>query len=113
MTARAVLLACLLGGNALAQEAPCDKPVVPVPTEGTSVVQAEHDWLRKEYGGGAVVRQTLGTSADGKRRYDVVSWRKPDGQVVNVCFDITTVFEETIRKVEEEEETGDSRRPAR
>jgi hypothetical protein len=113
VSARGVLLLALLFmGTARAQENPCDKPVVPIPAEGESVVQAEHDWLRKTYGGGAVVRQTLGTSPDGKRRYDLVAWRRPDGQVVNVCFDVSTVFEETIRKVEEEE-TGDSRRPAR
>ena len=113
MTWRAVFaLSVLFVANALAQEAPCDNPVVPAPGEGASVVQAQHDWLRKTYGGGALVRQTLGTSSDGKRRYDVVAWRKPDGQIVNVCFDVTTVFEETIRKVEEQE-TGDSRSPSR
>ena len=76
------------------------------------MVQAEHEWLRKTYGGGAMVRQALGSSPDGKRRYDLVVWRKPDGQTVNVCFDVTTVFEETIRRLEREE-TGDPRSPPR
>jgi hypothetical protein len=90
----------------------CDKAVVPLAIEGTPVVQAEHHWLRKTFGGGSLVRQALGASADGKRRYDVIVWRKPDGQAVEVCFDVTTVFEETIRRVEEEE-SGDSRRAPR
>lgn len=90
----------------------CEKAVVPLATEGMPVVQAEHHWLRKTYGGGSLVRQALGASSDGKRRYDVIVWRKPDGQAVEVCFDVTTVFEETIRRVEEEE-AGDSRRPPR
>ena len=113
MTGRAVVaLSCLIAVTASAQEHSCENPVVPVPGEGMSVVQAEQEWLRKTYGGGSALRQAFGTSADGKRRYDVVVWRKPDGQTVNVCFDVTTVFEETIRKVEEQE-TGDSRSPAR
>jgi hypothetical protein len=90
----------------------CEKAVVPLATEGTPVVQAEHHWLRKTYGGGSLVQQALGASSDGKRRYDVIVWRKPDGQAVEVCFDVTTVFEETIRRVEDEE-AGDSRRPPR
>ncbi|MGH6783819.1 MAG: hypothetical protein ACREBP_04255 [Sphingomicrobium sp.] len=61
--------------------------------------------------GGSLVRQMLGESADGKRRYDLMRWRKPDGQTVDVCFDVTTVFEDTIRKIEEEE-TGAPRSPA-
>jgi hypothetical protein len=68
-----------------------------------SVVQAEHEWLRKTYGGGSVLRQAIAASPDGKQRYDLVVWRKPDGQAVSVCFDVTTVFEETIRRVEEQE----------
>jgi hypothetical protein len=112
VTARAALLLCFLGGSALAQEAPCENPVVPAPHDGMSVVQAQQEWLHKTYGGGALVRQALAASQDGKRRYDLVVWRKPDGQTVNVCFDVSTVFEETIRRVEEEE-TGDSRSPAR
>jgi hypothetical protein len=32
---------------------------------------------------------------------------------VDVCFDVTTVFEETIRRVEEQETHGDRHRPAR
>jgi len=56
--------------------------------------------------------QALGASPDGKRRYDLIVWRKPDGEPVEVCFDVTTVFEETIRHVEEEE-AGDPRRPPR
>jgi hypothetical protein len=58
------------------------------------------------------VRQVLGASSDGRRRYDVITWRKPDGETVDVCFDVTTVFEETIREIEKEEE-GAARRPAR
>jgi hypothetical protein len=107
----AFALGLLLAANVPAQE-PCENPVVPERREGMSVVQAEHDWLRRTYGGGSLVRQTLGASQDGKRRYDLVAWRKPDGQVVNVCFDVTTVFEETIRKLEEKE-SGDSRSPTR
>lgn len=103
MTARAVFLGCWFAGNALAQQAPCDNPVVPAPGQGMSVVQAQHEWLRRTYGGGALVRQALAGSPDGKRRYDLVVWRKPDGQTVNICFDVTTVFEETIRKLEKEE----------
>jgi hypothetical protein len=111
---------CLIAMNAFAQEpsflggdgSSCEQAVVPRVAEGMGIVQAEHHWLRKTYGGGSLVRQALGASSDGKRRYDLVVWRKPDGQTVNVCFDVTTVFEETIRKVEEEE-AGDSRRPAR
>jgi hypothetical protein len=102
----------LFAATTLAQEAPCQNPVVPAPGEGMSVVQAEHHWLNKMFGGGGPVRQVVGESSDGKRRYDVILWRKPDGQTVEVCFDVTTVFEETIREVEEEE-SGDSRRPAR
>ena len=90
----------------------CGQAVVPLVTEGMAVVQAEHHWLRKTFGGGSLVRQALGASSDGKRRYDLVLWRKPDGQTAEVYFDVTTVFEETIRRVEEEE-SGDSRRPAR
>ena len=66
-------------------------------------MQAEHQWLRDAYGGGTLVRQVLGASSDGRRRYDVITWRKPDGETVEVCFDVTTVFVETIRQVEEEE----------
>jgi hypothetical protein len=119
MIARAVL-GLLYFTSALAQEpsfsggdgSSCEVAVVPLGTEGMAVVQAEHHWLRKTFGGGALVRQTLGASTDGKRRYDLVLWRKPDGQTAEVCFDVTTVFEETIRRVEEEE-SGDSRRPPR
>ena len=108
----AAALLWVLAMSALAQEPPCDNAVVPAPAEGMSVVQAEQDWLRKTYGGGALVRQALGASPDGKRRYDLVVWRKPDGETVNVCFDVTTVFEETIRRLEREE-SGDTRSPAR
>lgn len=90
----------------------CEQAVVPLAAEGMAMVQAEHHWLRRTFGGGALVRQALGASSDGKRRYDLILWRKPDGQAVEVCFDVTTVFEETIRQLEEEE-SGDSRRPAR
>ena len=85
---------------------------MPLAVEGMPVVQAEYHWLRKTFGGGTLVRQVLGASSDGKRRYDLIAWRKPDGQTVEVCFDVTTVFEETIRRLEEQE-SGDSRRPAR
>jgi hypothetical protein len=105
-------LSTVLAASALAQEAPCENPVVPAPGEGMSVVQAEHHWLNRMFGGGEPVRQAVAESSDGKRRYDLILWRKPDGQTVDVCFDVTTVFEETIREVEEEE-SGDSRRPAR
>jgi len=90
----------------------CEDAVVPIVSESLTMVQAERHWLNQTFGGGTLVRQALGASSDGKRRYDVVLWRKPDGQSVEVCFDVTTVFEETIRRVEEEE-SGDSRRPAR
>ena len=85
---------------------------MPLAAEGMPVVQAEYLWLRKTFGGGTLVRQVLGASSDGKRRYDLMVWRKPDGQAVEVCFDVTTVFEETIRRLEEQE-SGASRRPAR
>ena len=68
-----------------------------------ALVQVQHQWLRNTFGGGTLVRQALGASSDGKRRYDLIVWRKPDGELVDVCFDVTTVFEETIRRVEEEE----------
>jgi hypothetical protein len=84
----------------------CEEAVVPSASAGAALVQAQHDWLRKTFGGGSLVRQTLGASPDGKRRYDLVLWRKPDGQTVDVCFDVTTVFEETIRRVEEQEKEG-------
>ena len=104
----------LVGYAAAAQEASfsggdgssCERAVVPLVTDGMALVQAERDWLRKTFGGGALVRQALGASADGRRRYDLILWRKPDGQAVDVCFDVTTVFEETIRRVEEQEKAG-------
>lgn len=86
--------------------------IVPVITAGMDLVQAEHEWLRKTYGGGSLVRQALGASPDGNQRFDLIVWRKPDGEVVEVCFDVTTVSEESIRRVEEEETSG-SHRPAR
>lgn len=86
--------------------------MVPLAAERRALVQAEYQWLRGTFGGGELVRQALGASTDGKRRYDLIVWRKPDGQTVDVCFDVTTVFEETIRRVEEEER-GDSRRAPR
>ena len=109
-----------VAGSAIAQEPSfsggrglsCEDAVVPLATERKALVQAEHHWLRKTYGGGALVRQMLCASADGKRRYDVIVWRKPDGEPVEICFDVTTVFEETIRHLEQEE-TGDPRRPPR
>ena len=110
----------VLAGSAIAQEPSfsggrglsCEDAVVPLATERKALVQAEHHWLRKTYGGGALVRQALGASADRKRRYDLIVWRKPDGEQVEVCFDVTTVFEETIREVEKVE-TGDPRRAPR
>jgi hypothetical protein len=80
--------------------------VVPSASDGMALVQAEQHWLRKTFGGGSLVRQALGASTDGKRRYDLILWRKPDGQTVDVCFDVTTVFEETIRRMEELEKEG-------
>jgi hypothetical protein len=77
--------------------------VVPPARDGVALVQVQHQWLRNTFGGGTLVRQALGASSDGKRRYDLIVWRKPDGELVDVCFDVTTVFEETIRRVEEEE----------
>lgn len=79
----------------------CEQAVVSSARDGMALVQAQHQWLRKTFGGGTLVRQALGASSDGKRRYDLIRWRKPDGE--HVCFDVTTVFEETIRRVEEEE----------
>jgi hypothetical protein len=84
----------------------CEEAVVAVPGRGMTVIQAQHRWLRKTFGGGALVGQALGASSDGKRRYDLVLWRKPDGQTVNVCFDVTTVFEEDIRRMEQLEKEG-------
>ena len=85
----------LASGVALAQEpvysggngSSCEEAVV------VAAVEAEYHWLRKTYGGGAVVGQTFGSSHDGKRRYDLVRWRKPDGATVDVCFDVTKAFE--------------------
>ena len=84
----------------------CEQAVVPSASDGMALVQAEYHWLRKTFGGGSLVRQALGASSDGKRRYDLILWRKPDGQTVDVCFDVTTVFEETIRRMEELEKEG-------
>ena len=115
----AILFAC---GAALAAEEPkfsggdgssCEDAVVPIVGETGGFVQAERHWLQKTYGGGALVRQVLGESSDGKRRYDVIRWRKPDGQTVDICFDVTTVFEDTIRDIEREEERGYPHSPAR
>ena len=109
-------------GSALAAEEPkfsggngssCEEAVVPIVSEGGSMVEAERYWLQKTFGGGALVRQALGESADGKRRYDLMLWRKPDGQTVDICFDVTTVFEDTIRQIEQEEEHGYPHSPAR
>ena len=120
MIARLVLL--LVCGSALAAEEPkfsggdgssCEEAVVPVMREGATMVETERLWLQKTYGGGSLVRQVLGESADGKRRYDLVVWRKPDGQAVDVCFDVTTVFEDTIREIEAAEEHGYPHSPPR
>ncbi len=91
----------------------CEEAVVPVVREGATMVEAERQWLQKTYGGGSLVRQVLGESADGKRRYDLILWRKPDGQTVDVCFDVTTVFEDTIREIEAEERHGYPHNPPR
>jgi hypothetical protein len=91
----------------------CEQAVVPVVREGATMVEAESQWLQKTYGGGSLVRQVLGESADGKRRYDLIVWRKPDGQTVDVCFDVTTVFEDTIREIEAEEQHGYPHNPPR
>jgi hypothetical protein len=115
----ALVLAC---GGAVAAEEPkfsggdgstCEEAVVPVVREGATMVETERHWLQKKYAGGSLVRQVLGESADGKRRYDLILWRKPDGQTVEVCFDVTTVFEDTIREIEAEEEHGYPHNPAR
>jgi hypothetical protein len=116
----ALLLAC---GGVLAAEAPkfsggdgssCEDAVVPIVSETGTMVQAERYWLEKTYGGGSLVRQALGESRDGKRRFDLILWRKPDGQTVDICFDITTVFEDTIRQIEvEEAEHGYPHNPSR
>jgi hypothetical protein len=109
-------------GSALAAEEPkfsggdgssCEQAVVPVVLEGATMVESERQWLQKTYGGGSLVRQVLGESADGKRRFDVIRWRKPDGETVDVCFDVTTVFEDTIRAIEAEEEHGYPHNPPR
>jgi hypothetical protein len=105
----ALVLAC---GGAWAAEEPsfsggdgssCEEAVVPIVSEAGTMVEAERYWLQRKFGGGALVRQALGESPDGKRRFDLILWRKPDGQAVDVCFDVTTVFEDTIRQIEEEE----------
>jgi AraC-like DNA-binding protein len=57
--------------------------------------------------------QLLLPSSDRKRRYDLLLWRKPDGETVDICFDVTTVFEDTIREIEREEEHGYPHSPAR
>ena len=109
-------LALLLAwSGALAAEEPkfsggdgssCEDAVVPIVSETGTMVQAERYWLQKTYGGGALVRQVLGESPDGKRRFDLIFWRKPDGQTISICFDVTTVFEDTIREIESAEEHG-------
>lgn len=118
MIARVAL--ALVCSGAMAAEGPkfsggdgstCENAVVPIVSEGADMVQAERQWLQDTFGGGSAVRQALGASSDGKRRYDLILWRKPDGQTVDVCFDVTTVFEDTIRKIEEEE-SGAPRSPA-
>lgn len=115
----ALLLVCLfLPAAAIAQQgaaepqfsggdgSSCEQAVIPIEGDGMTVMQAQYHWLRKNFGGGAPVRQVLGASSDGKRRYDLILWRKPDGQTVDVCFDITTVFEEAIRRAEQLEKEG-------
>src|SRR5688572_1519003 len=91
---RALVAMCVLVMHAAAAQEPsysggdgssCERAVVLPVTDGVPLVQAERDWLRKTFGGGALVRQALGASSDGKRRYDLIVWRKPDGQSVDVC----------------------------
>jgi hypothetical protein len=103
------LVLALATGAAEEAKFSCEEAIVPSPASGLTLVQAEYQWLRNTFGGGSLVRQALGASSDGKRRYDLIVWRKPDGQTVEVCFDVTTVFEETIRKIED----GDPDRPPR
>lgn len=115
----ALLLVCLLlPAAAIAQQraeepkfsggdgSSCEEAVVPIASDGMTLMQAEYHWLRKNFGGGSLVRQVLGGSSDGKRRYDLIVWRKPDGQTVDICFDVTTVFEEAIRRAEQLEKEG-------
>lgn len=85
---------------------------MPTIRDGMDLVQAEREWLRETYGGGSLVHQAIAASSDGEKRFDIIVWRKPDGEVVEVCFDVTTVSEESIRRVEEEEASG-PHRPAR
>ena len=59
--------------------------MVPSARDGVALVQVQHQWLRNTFGGGTLVRQALGASSDGKRRYDLIVWRKPDGELVDVC----------------------------
>ena len=91
----------------------CEEAVVPIVSESATMVEAERHWLQKTFGGGALVRQALGESADGKRRYERMLWRKPDGPTVDFCFDGTTVFEDTIRQIEHEEAHGYPHSPPR
>jgi len=86
----ALLLAC---SCAAAAEEPkfsggdgssCEQAVVPVAREGATMVETERHWLQKTY-----------------------------GQTVDVCFDVTTVFEDTIRAIEAEEEHGYPHNPSR
>jgi hypothetical protein len=103
------LVLVLATGAAEEAKFSCEEAIIPSPGSGMTVVQSEYQWLRNTFGGGSLVRQALGASSDGKRRYDLILWRKPNGQAVEVCFDVTTVFEETIRRIED----GDPDRPAR
>ena len=104
----AVLVAC---GSALAEEpkfsggdgSSCEQAIVPIVSEGGTMVNAER----------LLQPMALGESPDGKRRFDLVLWRKPDGQTVDICFDVTTVFEDTIREIEREEEHGYPHSPPR
>jgi hypothetical protein len=80
------VVACV---TALAQEpkfsrgdgSSCEAAVVPSARDGVALVQVQHQWLRNTFGGGTLVRQALGASSDGERRYDLIVWRKPDGGV--------------------------------
>jgi hypothetical protein len=120
-TRAALALACVVAATPATAQEPafsggdglsCENAVVPIVDEAGTMVQAERHWLQKTYGGGSLVRQVLGESADGKRRFDLILWRKPDGQTVDVCFDVTTVFEDTIRQIEDEDR-GYPHNPAR
>ena len=79
----------------------CDDAVVPIVGE-----TARGSWrpsatgCRRPTAAARWCARRSANSSDGKRRYDLILWRKPDGQTVDICFDVTTVFEDTIREIE-------------